>query len=108
MHYMTLKKKQNTLLEFACYLSLIIDSFNDAMFSLSITVASLTTRIRYMITHMKEHPKDLHSRRGLELMVQKRRKLLLYLRSRNLERYVVTLKALGLRPLTTPKSSKNR
>jgi small subunit ribosomal protein S15 len=72
------------------------------------TVAVLTTRIHYMITHMREHPKDVHSRRGLEAMVQKRRSMLLYLRKKNLRGYLELLRDLGLKPLVTPKSSKFR
>lgn len=71
-------------------------------------VAVLTTRIHYMIAHMRQHHKDVHSRRGLEMMVEQRRKLLLYLRRKNLREYLQLLKDMNLRPLVTPKSSKFR
>ncbi|KAJ1380785.1 30S ribosomal protein S15, partial [Ochromonadaceae sp. CCMP2298] len=47
--------------------------------------------------HFKDHKKDHHSRRGLLRMVSTRRKLLDYLKSKNLERYQALIKSLGLR-----------
>lgn len=61
-----------------------------------VQVAILSERINNLSAHLKNHKKDFHSRRGLLQMVNKRRKLLLYLRKVSEERYrAVTLK-LGL------------
>lgn len=61
-----------------------------------VQVAILSERIAQLSNHLKAHKKDFHSRRGLLQMVNKRRKLLLYLRKVSEERYrAVTLK-LGL------------
>lgn len=61
-----------------------------------VQVAILSQRITSLSEHLKTHKKDFHSRRGLLQMVNKRRKLLLYLRKVSEERYrAVTLK-LGL------------
>jgi small subunit ribosomal protein S15 len=62
-----------------------------------VQVALLTERIRYMTEHMKTHPKDFHSRRGLVAMVNRRNKLLKYLRREYPERYKALIDRLGLR-----------
>ena len=62
-----------------------------------VQVAVLTTRIRQLTEHMKIHKKDFHSRRGLLIMVGKRRKLLQYLRNKNFIRYRSLIQSLGLR-----------
>jgi small subunit ribosomal protein S15 len=62
-----------------------------------VQVAILTTRIRQLTEHMKIHKKDFHSRRGLLIMVGKRRKLLQYLRGKNFNRYQNLIQSLGLR-----------
>ena len=62
-----------------------------------VQVAILTERILDLSEHMKTHKKDLHSRRGLLAMVAKRRKLLDYLKKKNVERYEKLIKKLGLR-----------
>jgi small subunit ribosomal protein S15 len=62
-----------------------------------VQVAILTTRIRQLTEHMKIHKKDFHSRRGLLIMVGKRRKLLQYLRSKDFGRYQNLIQGLGLR-----------
>ena len=62
-----------------------------------VQVAILTARIRQLTEHMKLHKKDFHSRRGLLIMVGKRRKLLQYLRNKNFVRYQNLIKGLGLR-----------
>lgn len=62
-----------------------------------VQVAILTTRIRQLTEHMKIHKKDFHSRRGLLIMVSKRRKLLHYLKDRSFGRYQDLIKRLGLR-----------
>jgi small subunit ribosomal protein S15 len=62
-----------------------------------VQIAILTTRIRQLTEHMKIHKKDFHSRRGLLIMVGKRRKLLQYLRNKNFGRYQSLIQRLGLR-----------
>jgi small subunit ribosomal protein S15 len=62
-----------------------------------VQVAILTTRIRQLTEHMKVHKKDFHSRRGLLVMVGKRRKLLQYLRNKSFGRYQNLIQRLGLR-----------
>lgn len=62
-----------------------------------VQVALLTTRINDLSGHFKEHNKDLHSRRGLLRMVNQRRKLLDYLKKKDLERYRELIGRLGLR-----------
>ncbi|RKZ36915.1 MAG: 30S ribosomal protein S15, partial [Gammaproteobacteria bacterium] len=59
--------------------------------------AILTTRINDLTGHLKEHKKDNHSRRGLLLMVGKRRKLLNYLKNSKPEVYNDVIKGLQLR-----------
>jgi small subunit ribosomal protein S15 len=62
-----------------------------------VQVALLTERITYMTTHMKANKKDFHSRHGLLRMVNRRTKLLKYLRRETPERYKTLIKRLGLR-----------
>lgn len=62
-----------------------------------VQVAVLTQRINELSEHMNQHPKDLHSRRGLLAMVAKRRKLLDYLKSKDEDRYKKLIEALGIR-----------
>jgi small subunit ribosomal protein S15 len=62
-----------------------------------VQIAILTTRIRQLTEHMKIHKKDFHSRRGLLIMVGKRRKLLQYLRNKDFLRYQTLIQSLGLR-----------
>jgi small subunit ribosomal protein S15 len=62
-----------------------------------VQIAILTTRIRQLTEHMKIHKKDFHSRRGLLIMVGKRRKLLQYLKNKNFGRYQNLIQNLGLR-----------
>lgn len=52
-----------------------------------VQIALLTDRIKHLTEHLKEHKKDFHSRRGLLQMVGKRRSLLNYLKSVDIERY---------------------
>lgn len=61
-----------------------------------VQIALLSTQIEKLVEHLKEHKKDVHSRRGLLSMVAKRRRLLAYLRKRDEERYKVLIKAMGL------------
>ncbi len=62
-----------------------------------VQVAVLTEHILNLTEHMKEHKKDLHSRRGLLMKVNKRRKLLDYLKRKDEGRYQDLIKSLGLR-----------
>jgi len=62
-----------------------------------VQVAILTERIRNLTEHFKGHAKDNHSRRGLLMMVNKRRSLLDYLRKTEGERYTALIAKLGLR-----------
>lgn len=62
-----------------------------------VQVALLTSRINDLTPHFKEHKKDHHSRRGLLRLVNQRRKLLDYLKKKDLARYQDLIKRLGLR-----------
>lgn len=62
-----------------------------------VQVALLTARINDLTGHFKEHKKDHHSRRGLLRMVSQRRKLLDYLKGKDVERYRTLITRLGLR-----------
>ncbi|ASV32980.1 30S ribosomal protein S15 [Candidatus Williamhamiltonella defendens] len=65
--------------------------------STEVQVALLTLRINDLQKHFLEHKKDHHSRRGLLRMVSQRRKLLDYLKKRNIPKYTDLIKSLGLR-----------
>ena len=62
-----------------------------------VQVAILTERINQLSEHLEEHPKDNHSRRGLLMMVGKRRKLLNYMRLNEKDKYDVLVDELKLR-----------
>jgi small subunit ribosomal protein S15 len=62
-----------------------------------VQVALLTERINHLTDHLREHKKDHHGRRGLLMMVGKRRRLLNYLRREDVERYRSLIAKLGLR-----------
>jgi len=62
-----------------------------------VQVAILTERINNLTSHFKAHAKDNHSRRGLLMMVNKRRSLLDYIRKEDHERYTALIAKLGLR-----------
>ena len=62
-----------------------------------VQVALITDRINYLTEHFKTNAKDHHSRRGLLALVSQRRKLLDYLKGRNLGRYQELIKRLGIR-----------
>jgi small subunit ribosomal protein S15 len=62
-----------------------------------VQVAILSERISYLTDHFKVHAKDHHSRRGLIKLVGQRRRLLNYLKDKNIERYRVLIEQLGLR-----------
>lgn len=65
--------------------------------SVEVQVALLTSRIKELTEHLKLHGKDHSSRRGLIMMVNKRRKLLSYLTKKDEGRYKELIKRLGLR-----------
>jgi len=62
-----------------------------------VQIALLTENIKNLLDHLKEHPKDLHSRRGLLKMVIKRKKLLKYLEKEDEKRYKDIIKKIGLK-----------
>ena len=62
-----------------------------------VQIALLTERIAYLTEHFKLHAKDHHSRRGLLKLVGQRRRLLDYLRTKNIERYRKLISELGIR-----------
>ncbi|MBT8452249.1 MAG: 30S ribosomal protein S15 [Deltaproteobacteria bacterium] len=62
-----------------------------------VQIAILSERINYLTDHFKTHKKDHHSRRGLLKMVSQRRRLLDYVRGRDVERYRKIISELGIR-----------
>jgi len=62
-----------------------------------VQIALLSEEISRLLSHLKKHPKDLHSKRGLLKMVSKRRKLLKYLKKENEKKYDKIMKAVGLK-----------
>jgi small subunit ribosomal protein S15 len=62
-----------------------------------VQVAMLTERINQLTEHLRIHTKDFHSRRGLLMMVGKRRRLLQYVSRESQERYRALIERLGLR-----------
>jgi small subunit ribosomal protein S15 len=85
----TAEKKQEVIKEHA--------RGSDDTGSPEVQVAILTTRIQTLTEHFKAHAKDNHSRRGLLMMVNKRRSLLDYLRREDEKRYTDLIAKLGLR-----------
>lgn len=65
--------------------------------SAEVQVALLTARINQLTDHLKTHRRDHHSRRGLFVMIGKRRRLLSYLSTRDAQRYRALIQRLGLR-----------
>lgn len=65
--------------------------------SADVQIAQLTERINQLTDHLKAHPKDHHSRRGLLMLVGRRRRMLDYVRDRNITRYRELVAELGLR-----------
>ena len=65
--------------------------------SAEVQIALLTQRINDLTDHLRSHKKDHHSRRGLLMMVGRRRRLLNYLQREDLERYRSLVRELGLR-----------
>jgi len=62
-----------------------------------VQIALLTSRINELTDHFKIHSKDNHSRRGLLKMVSRRRKMLDYVKGKNVDRYRKVIESLGLR-----------
>ncbi|MEX2412671.1 MAG: 30S ribosomal protein S15 [Thermoleophilaceae bacterium] len=65
--------------------------------SAEVQIALLTARVNELTEHLRTHKKDHHSRRGLLMLVGKRRRLLDYLQRNDLDRYRALIKELGLR-----------
>lgn len=86
---MTKERKAEILKEFA-------RSKNDTG-SVEVQVALLTERINELTDHLRVHKHDEHSRRGLFMMVGKRKKLLKYLESEDIERYRTLIEKLNIR-----------
>ncbi|QQG43682.1 MAG: 30S ribosomal protein S15 [Candidatus Daviesbacteria bacterium] len=82
------KKKQEIIKEFA--------TKKGDTGSPEVQVALLTEQIKNLTAHLKEHPHDVHSRRGLLSMVNKRRRLLQYLAKKEEARYKLVIEKLGL------------
>ena len=85
----TAERKQELIKEFAVK--------KDDTGSPEVQVAILTERIANLTEHLKIHKKDYHSRRGLLMMVGLRRRLLDYVKSKEVKRYEDIVKRLGLR-----------
>ena len=62
-----------------------------------VQIALLTQRIVYLTEHLKIHKKDHHSRRGLLMLVGRRRRLLNYVKNKDVQRYRTIIENLGLR-----------
>ena len=62
-----------------------------------VQIAILTNKITYLTEHLRNHPKDHHSRRGMLKMVGQRRSLLNYVKSKDIERFRKILSVLGTR-----------
>jgi small subunit ribosomal protein S15 len=78
----------------------IISNFKKHEFdtgSPEVQIALLTERIKHLTEHFKTNKKDFHSRRGLLMLVGRRRRLLDYLKKRAVERYAAIIAELGLR-----------
>jgi len=86
---MTKEEKQEIIKKFG-------KSENDSGKS-EVQIALLTKRINDLTAHFNAHKKDHHSRRGLMMMVGKRRRLLDYLTAKDIERYRVIIKELNIR-----------
>lgn len=83
------KKKQELIKEFA--------TGKGDTGSPEIQCAVLTERINKLTEHFKTHKKDFHSRRGLLILIGRRRRLLDYIKSRDSARYETVIKKLGIR-----------
>jgi len=86
---LTLRQKQNIFKEYKIH--------DTDTGSVEVQVALLTKQITELTDHLKTHPKDNHSRRGLLKMVGKRRRLLDYLAKNNNKSYTALVRKLGLK-----------
>ena len=86
---LTTEEKQDIITEYATH--------EGDTGSPEVQVALLTKRITDLTEHLKEHPHDHHSRRGLLLLVGERRRLLDYLKRVDINRYRALIERLGLR-----------
>jgi len=86
---LTSKDKQDLIEQFKLH--------EDDTGSPEVQVGLLTHRISYLTEHLKVHKKDHHSRRGLLVLVGKRRRLLNYVKNKDVKRYRSIIEALGLR-----------
>ena len=78
----------------------LVDRFGDSTADTGkaeVQIALLTERINHLTEHLRTHRKDHHSRRGLLMLVGRRRRFLNYLQRTDLERYRSLLRELGLR-----------
>ncbi len=65
--------------------------------SAEVQIALLSEEIKQLASHLKNHPKDLHSKKGLLKMVSQRRKLLEYLEKEDIKKYNSIIKKIGLK-----------
>ena len=65
--------------------------------SADVQIVLLSKAIDKLVLHLKKHPQDVHSKKGLILMVIKRKKLLAYLKKISEKRYLVVIKKIGLK-----------
>ena len=86
---LTTKDKQELIEQFKLH--------EDDTGSPEVQVGLLTHRISYLTEHLKIHKKDHHSRRGLLVLVGRRRRLLNYVKNKDVKRYRAIIEALGLR-----------
>ncbi len=86
---LTIEKKEKTIKKYKVH--------STDTGSAEVQVALLTEEIKELLSHLKKHPKDFHSKRGLLKMVSKRRSLLNYLEKENKKRYNSLIKKIGLK-----------
>lgn len=86
---LTTRKKQNVIKDFQTH--------DKDTGSAEVQIAVLSRQINELISHLKGHPKDNHSRRGLLMMVGKRKRLLGYLSKSSQKSYAAVIKKLGLK-----------
>lgn len=86
---LTVKEKQKTIDKYRLH--------NKDTGSSEVQISVLTEEIKHLTGHLKEHKKDVHSRRGLLKMVSKRKSLLDYLKKKDEKSYLSLVKKLGLK-----------
>lgn len=89
----SLRPKSETIADMAK----VFDLAENDTGSPEIQIALLSARITHLTEHMKVHKKDHHTRRGLQMLVGRRRRLLDYVRDNDVERYRAVITHLGLR-----------